>query len=374
MKNIHISPVDTNFVNGNYPIEFLFYYSKKISGKAIRKALKLCSQSFWPLFGRYENGRIYSEKYKETDFFNELELNENFDQTADDIDLWKKYQTINPHPMERLFSLSVLQFKNGTVFIPKMNHLAGDGYSYFYFLGVLAALTQNSFIPFRRTLLRIASAPHHNRTALKPFLFEKTEIAPALRYDNCSIHHETVSRKSIREQLRKIGSEKKETVSTNDILSAMVVKKTIKSQPDKFENKLTLSIPVDVRHRVKEYGTKFFGNGLYFHHLNIEFTKSEQPDVDELAIMIRDSMPQISKNFYEEYLDKLEAYIAGSDVHALNPYNPEKGCLVTNLSRLPSKTLNFGTGNPDFIFILTIGMNSAVILADSENFILRLVY
>ena len=90
--------------------------------------------------------------------------------------------------------------------------------------------------------------------------------------------------------------------------------------------------------------------------------------------MIRDSMPQISKNFYEEYLDKLEADIAGSDVHALNPYNPEKGCLVTNLSRLPSKTLNFGTGNPGFIFILTIGMNSAVILADSENFILRLVY
>ena len=44
------------------------------------------------------------------------------------------------------------------------------------------------------------------------------------------------------------------------------------------------------------------------------------------------------------------------------------------LTRMPIQKLNFGSGNPVFIFPLTIGRNSAAILADKYNFLLRLVY
>lgn len=47
---------------------------------------------------------------------------------------------------------------------------------------------------------------------------------------------------------------------------------------------------------------------------------------------------------------------------------------MKNLTRLPSDKLNFGTGEADFIIPLTIEKNSAAILADKDNFILRLAY
>lgn len=85
-------------------------------------------------------------------------------------------------------------------------------------------------------------------------------------------------------------------------------------------------------------------------------------------------MPSITKESYIQYLDRLETIVAKKEMHKLKPYDPETGCLVTNLSKLPVNRLNFGTGEPDFIFPLTIEKNSAAVLADKEHFILRLAY
>ena len=46
---------------------------------------------------------------------------------------------------------------------------------------------------------------------------------------------------------------------------------------------------------------------------------------------------------------------------------------MTNLSRLPVHNLNFGTGEADFIYPLTIEKNGAAILADKDNYLLRFV-
>ena len=85
-------------------------------------------------------------------------------------------------------------------------------------------------------------------------------------------------------------------------------------------------------------------------------------------------MPEISTQSYKDYLQSLENIISKKQTDLLRPYDPETGCLVTNLSRLPANRLNFGSGNPDLIFPLTIGKNAASVLADDKNFILRLVY
>ncbi len=74
MDQIHISQVDTLFVNGSYPIELLLYFDYKINTRAIRQALKILSSSFWPLFGEYRDGRIVQAKYSENKFFRETDL------------------------------------------------------------------------------------------------------------------------------------------------------------------------------------------------------------------------------------------------------------------------------------------------------------
>ena len=85
-------------------------------------------------------------------------------------------------------------------------------------------------------------------------------------------------------------------------------------------------------------------------------------------------MPEITKNSYLEYLINLEITILDNQIEKLIPHDPRHGCLVTNLSRLPTHKLDFGNDTPDFIVPLTIEKNSAAILADQNNFCLRLVY
>ncbi len=100
----------------------------------------------------------------------------------------------------------------------------------------------------------------------------------------------------------------------------------------------------------------------------------EKLTINEIAIEIRKSMPDITNESYLEYLLSIETIIARKQSNKLNVYDPRSGCLVTNLSMLPANKLNFGSGDPDFIFMLTIEKNSAAILSNRDNYILRLAY
>ena len=85
-------------------------------------------------------------------------------------------------------------------------------------------------------------------------------------------------------------------------------------------------------------------------------------------------MPSVNTEGYIKYLENLESEIDRSSIHSLRPYDPETGCMVTNLSKMPIQKLNFGSGYPTITFPLTIGRNSAAVLADNGNFLLRIVY
>jgi len=372
MKSQNISQIDTVFVNGSYPIEMLFFYKNKIETKTIKKAVKYLSSSFWPLFGIYGNGVIHKGTYSENDFINEIICKEDFNPAKDEPGLWQKYHSINPKRMDKLFKLSILQFNNGTVLIPKMNHLAGDGYSYFYFLSLLAMVSRASNNLFKKAVLRRLGAPHHKRTVFKMFHFSKVNIKPPLEHSYCTVKTEAVSKKNVKDMIKKTKADYQETVSTNDILSAMTAKKTIENHRNDFGDQFTLSIPIDVRSNVKELGAKFFGNGIMVHHFNID--PAEDDNIEEIAVKLRQSMPEIDKDIYINFLNDLEKQSSQSEVHDLMPYNPAKGCLVTNLSRMPVKKLDFGTGYPEYILLLTVGKNSAAVLADKDNYILRFAY
>jgi hypothetical protein len=71
MKKIPISHVDVLFSNGIYPIEFLFYYKDAFNTKKIRAALRNLSSAFWPLFGVYQDGMIFADRYREENFHDE---------------------------------------------------------------------------------------------------------------------------------------------------------------------------------------------------------------------------------------------------------------------------------------------------------------
>jgi transferase family protein len=371
---INISQVDTLFANGNYPIEFLIYYKNKLNSKKIQKALKKLSSTFWPVFGEYSNGVISSCKYKVNNYFDEIESEKEFKPFDPAEDIYNEYCNAIPADINRLFFLKIIQVKNGTILIPKMNHIAGDGYSYFYFLSVLALMSQTSFVPFKKSLIRRAAKPHHNRTILKDFSFglKGFDLLPPQK--SLTIKFEEIPRADIRDMIKDVSNNMNQSNSENDILSAMVVKKLIDAQKDCKADKFKLTIPIDVRRKIKEYGSKFLGNGLQFGEIDFSISEIKKQNIGEIAVKIRRSMPQIVKERYIKYLEKLEDIISNNQTNKLKPFDPETGCLVTNLSKLPSGKLNFGSGAADFIAPLTIEKNSAAVLADKDNFILRLSY
>lgn len=374
MKKLNISQVDTIFANGSYPIEFLLYFKNRLKTNRIRSALKQLSSAFWPMFGEYEGGVIQFEKYVEADCFAEKVLGEEFNCAENYQTIYEKFWQINPAEMKRLFFLTVMQYRNGTVLIPKLNHLAGDGYSYFYFLSALAAMCQDSYIPFKKHFIRAFYKPQHQRTILKEFQLGNIKLKPLPQEEKLTIVFEEIPKNTVKSHIKNIATEFNQQVSANDYLSAMIIKKSVEVQKDYFGNPFQMTIPIDVRRYIKEYGSKYFGNGIMFHTVGFKTKQIEKSSVQDLAIEIRKSMPIVTRDFFISFLNSIENLIAERQFDKLKPYRVEQGCLVTNLSKLPVTKLNFGTGNPDSIFALTIGKNSAVILADESKFILRMVF
>jgi hypothetical protein len=255
-----------------------------------------------------------------------------------------------------------------------MNHLAGDGYSYFYFLSALAGLSKNRDFTTGKYADGSRDEPSHDRTILKEFRFNETKNELLQDNDDFIIEIVEVNKATVRNMIKNVAFECKQAVSGNDILSAMVTKKMAEKQKKYFGESFQLTMPMDVRIKIKEFGRKYFGNGLMFNTINFKSTDILTSGVHEIAVRIRKSMPDVTKASYLDYLSNIEELIATRQINRLTPYDPEKGCLVTNLSLLPLNKLDFGTGEPDFIFLLTIEKNSIGILSAKDSFILRMAY
>ncbi len=374
MKKVNISQVDALFANGSYPIEFLFYYKEVLDTQKIRNALKKLSTVFWPMFGEYRDGTITFEKYVEDEYYVEEVVPQEFIIPQTEKEKWDAYSRYSLPDANRLFILKVTQFKNGTTLVPKMYHLAGDGYSYFYFLSSLAALAQHTLLPAKSSLMQLFFKPHHHRTILKDFSFEGVEWKSDQQDTQYTMGMDEVSRKDVNLLIRKVSESKDFRISSNDVLSAMAVKKLSGTKKEFEDEFFELTIPIDVRRQVREYGRRFFGNGIMLHRMKLRKNDIDNLPAEEVAIQIRKSVPSVSKQSYTKYLSLLEEIISERKIEKFRPFDPASGYLVTNISRLPVDKLNFGTGPPDLIFPFTIEKNAAAVLAKDENFILRFAY
>jgi hypothetical protein len=171
------------------------------------------------------------------------------------------------------YPIEMLQYENGTVLIPKMNHLAGDGYSYFYFLSALAAVSRGRRIPFRKHLVRYLLKPHHGRTRLREFTFREDVPRPLPDDPVYTIEIEKIAKQDVQSSIEEVASKFDLRISANDVLSSMALKKTLKLQKELFGDQIELTMPIDVRRRVPEYGHKFFRNGIMLKTVTFETQK-----------------------------------------------------------------------------------------------------
>jgi hypothetical protein len=374
MKKIPISQVDVLFSSGIYPVEFLFYYKDAFDTQTLRTALRKLSSAFWPMFGEYREGMIFKDRYREENFYGEEAIDAEIDLPGIEGEGNDASSRFGLPDLKKLFFLKAIRPKRGLILIPKLNHLAGDGYSYFYFLSVLATLANPSRGPIKSFLTTFSSRPHHRRTVLKDFSFSGLELKPAPQDERLTVERVHILRKDVKSLIRDVAASHHLQISTNDVLAATAVKKLVGRPASFFGNKVGVTIPIDVRQYVKEYGPRFFGNGIMLHTTQLRRCDVENSEISEIAIQIRKSMPVVTTESYLKYLTELEEIVSQRNTNKLRVFEPEHGCLVTNLSKLPSDKLDFGTGLPELILPLTAEKNSTAILAKKENYVLRYAY
>ena len=373
MKKIHISQIDTLFSNGSYPIEFLLFYKNFPESKLIRESISGLAEVFWPVFGKFNSGSIYFENYDEDSRIIENQTREDFNP---EIILAQSITEYNKHDPEddKLFFMKIIHFADGTAILPKLKHIAGDGFSYFYFLSALAQDSKNRIYPGKENPDLIVYLPKHNRTCLKEFSSGSIPAGKKIIYDNLHCEFQFVLKSEIKESIKAVLRDSGERISTNDILCGIILKKYASIRENSDPGTFTLTMPIDVRTQIHEYGPDYFGNPLMLHDIIFDIKEIEELTPPELAIRIRKSMPEITKDNYLRYLSRIEKLIESGQYDKLLPYNPDKGCLITNLSVLPASRLDFGTGIPDFVSPLTVGKNSTVILSDKQKFILKYIF
>jgi len=373
MDKTAISPVDALFAGGLYPIEFLFFYRNRVDAERIRSALRFLSSAFWPVFGRYGHGAIHALSFRPDNYSAEEMIASDFDMEADSMDLFRIYSRANPGELPGLFFLKVLQYQNGTVIIPKMAHVAGDGYSYFFFLSALASAARAGE-PGRMQRAMKLFTPKHNRILLDDFAFDRQVPSLSSSQKDFTIEQTRIPKNEVKTAIKNISRTRGQAVSTNDLLTAMIAQNYTKILLKHSQKTMQLTIPIDVRRHIDDWGAAYLGNGLQFHTLLLNMDEIQSMDTEALAVQIRESMPSVTREDYIEYLRRLARHVKTCPRENLQTYDPRKGILVTNLSRLPLERLDFGTGPPDFSLLLTVGENSAAILSDADHFVLRMAY
>lgn len=374
MKRVQISQTDVLFVNGNHPIEFLLFFPETFDTDQLRKALRRLSSAWWPFFGSYEGEHITYDDYQEESCFDEEERDHEFEIPAAGAAYSEDFLQYAQPDLVRLSFLKIIRFRNGIALIPKLNHLAGDGYSYFTFLAMLAMMTRKSVIPLKSSFVNIFLKPHHNRTVLRKFRFNGDPLPPAPHDGDSTFRNHEIPIEEVQSIVRDRSDTEGNRISTNDVLSAMALKIIVDSRREIWKDQVTLTIPIDVRHRVPEYGRRFVGNALQAHAMTLQADEILDIPVPELAYSIRQSMPLVTRESYVSYLVGLEAVIGDRQPDAFRPFDPETGCLVTNLTRMPVDRLDFGVGPPVVLYPLTSGKHAAAILRRADRYVLRIAY
>jgi hypothetical protein len=252
-----------------------------------------------------------------------------------------------------------------------MNHVAGDGYSYFYLLTVLAAVSKRVGIPLIPTIIKFIFRPKFQSSINDTFYFKETPQEAISFDENLKVEMMEIKQSDVRNQAKAISENSGLRISSNDILCANIVKFIVDKRKETLPDNFILAIPVDVRRGVPELGQRYFGNGLIMY--NVPFTREEvsKSNIEDIAITIRKSFPIRNRESYESFLNEIEKWIKLGQLEKLQPYDPDNECLVTNLSRMPISKLDFGSGPPTLVEPLTRGRSGAAVLAQNDKFILR---
>ena len=381
MRVLPLSPVDHIFTGPNsYPISFALAYDGTLDPARLRNSLEEALQSLWPLRSKLVKTLSHSYGFQPADDGLVFEIANYADPFSESQDTYIYVNSVDSVPGEPLTKIRLTQTSKGSVLGVSISHALVDGFSFFHFLSSWARIAQGK---------RILS-PVHDRELLTPvptdyngdvaaddlltrcglFLGRKhrKNATSAIDEENLSLSPDTMRRLRAEAQL-----DCDVPLFDNDVITAYVWKE-YGARWAKVDNHATtfVTVPFDFRRLLREVPRMYFGCALAFATASSAYDRLRSASLGEISCLIRRSIAQVTSDYVHASLRTLEALRLGrglSAIQHIDVRHPRRGLIVTNISRLPLSSVDFGCG-PPVGFKATAQAHRGVVILPSEDSVL----
>jgi shikimate O-hydroxycinnamoyltransferase len=386
MKTIPLSPIDHVFTGvGSYPIEFVFAYEDTINPACLRSSLDETLEQFSPLRSKLIKVSEHSYGLQPADDGLSFETTSSSETFEDSKDFLKFLDSVHSIEGEPLTKIKLTQTPRGSVLGVSISHALADGFSYFHFLSSWSRVFQ------RKRFL----SPSHQRDLLIPKTSDhQTLVTPDDILARCGIfwgekrrafsreqiHEERllISKDTMNELLAEAQKESKVPLFHNDVITAFLWKKCITKWNAGKNNPITyVSCPFDYRRVLRTLPRTYFGCAVCITTASIDYESLVHASLGKLALLIRKAVGRVKQHYILGSLKTIESLrqqrglAAMEEIHVMHP---QDGLLVTNISRLPIQSLEFGSGTPTGFQALSSARRAAAILPAQDGVDIRVYH
>jgi shikimate O-hydroxycinnamoyltransferase len=283
-------------------------------------------------------------------------------------------------PGEPLTKIRLTQTSKGSVLGVSISHALVDGFSFFHFLSSWARIAQGK---------RILS-PIHDRELLAPAATDREEdVAAGDLLTRCGLflgrQHRKIETSSIDEKslslspgtIRELRAKAQRDCDVplfdNDVITAYVWKEYGPRWANVDNDATTfVTVPFDFRRLLREVPRMYFGCAVVFATASLAYDRLRGASLGEISCLVRRSIAKVTSGYVHGSLRTLEALRRGSGlstIQQIDVKHPQRGLVVTNISRLPLSSVDFGSG-PPLGFRATAQANRGVVILPSDESVL----
>jgi len=377
MKTMPLSPVDYIFTGvGSQPITFAFSYQNRIDPNVLLKSLDEALNHFPILRSRLNkiSENDYEFQIREDGLiYDVVESDLAFEESKKIIQYISPVSSIEGKP---LTNIKLTQTPKGSILAVSISHALVDGFSYFHFLSSWARIGRGDPIiePYLDRSIFLKNSDYSTKT-----------ITPENIYTDCGLfyggrrrklqtgpineEHIFIAAETIRSCIDDVKQKHNVSLTENDVITAHLWKKYIPEWNKENDNPKTyVTCPFDFRRIMTDFPKNYFGCALCFATASIDFKELLKASIGDLAILIRNSVSKIKNDYILNYLNTLEGHrqqrglAAMEEIHLRHPH---QGLIVTNLTRLPVRDIDFGFGAPvDFLAYAEVLASAAILPAE----------
>jgi len=379
MPDYPLSPIDYVFTGpGSQPITFAYYYPCPLDAVLLKKGLEETLDYFPLLKSRLVRDSERTFSFHLSDEGLTFETRDADLDITRDRDIKQYIEPVLSAPGQLLTRIVLLRLPRGSVLAVSVSHALVDGFSYFHFLSSWARICRGQ---------RILKPALEREGIWSDFTPSQKSVTAEDVYSKCGLFYGNqrsplsgqkmskdqifFSRDSIQNHLERARKKNPDIQLTeNDVITALLWKKYLPHWIQGNDNSQThLTCPFDFRRILKNIPTTYFGCAICFTTATLPLNRVQEATVSELAAEVKRAIRRVKEGYVLQFMQTLENLRCQKGItatEAIHLRHPLRGLIVTNLTRMPVRDLDFGSGPlTDFLTYVDVLRGAAILQAEN---------